>query len=183
MNNRAENSRQIVRRRERKMQRFESAGSAQHFSVCTPFTTISTISRSTLRIFRGEAVAQWQKAVAVWPAPDCGLGDIATDTWNEFRTQSSGGSPRYWYWCSLERVLGDAARGSLWPKRTVCSNLAIDRRVMIWFRDEIVRIWFASKRLCLTGSQPMSRWKAQTEVTYQGCATETPTPFRAIPTC
>jgi transposase-like protein len=30
-NNRAENSHQPVRRRERKMQRFKSAGSAQHF--------------------------------------------------------------------------------------------------------------------------------------------------------
>jgi transposase-like protein len=45
MNNRAENSHQIVRRRERKMQRFKSAGSAQHFlSVHAPFTTISTFS-------------------------------------------------------------------------------------------------------------------------------------------
>jgi transposase-like protein len=31
MNNRAENSHQTVRRRERKMQRFKSAGSAQRF--------------------------------------------------------------------------------------------------------------------------------------------------------
>src|SRR4051794_8210199 len=31
MNNRAENSHQVVRRRERKMQRFKSAGSAQRF--------------------------------------------------------------------------------------------------------------------------------------------------------
>jgi len=45
MNNRAENSHQIVRRRERKIQRFKSAGSAQHFSASTPpFTTISTFS-------------------------------------------------------------------------------------------------------------------------------------------
>src|SRR6266436_4977470 len=45
MNNRAENSHQIVRRRERKIQRFKSAGSAQYFSACTPpFTTISTFS-------------------------------------------------------------------------------------------------------------------------------------------
>src|SRR5438067_4450064 len=33
--NRAENSHQVVRRRERKLQRFKSPGSAQRFSVCT----------------------------------------------------------------------------------------------------------------------------------------------------
>ena len=71
-----------------------------------------------------------------------------------------------------------------WPKRAICSNPAIDRVVMnIWFRDQMVRIWFASARLCLTRSQQMSRWNAQTEVAYQGFATESPTPFRPIPTC
>lgn len=44
-NNRAENSHQPVRRRERKMQRFKSAGSAQRFlSFTPPSTTRSTIS-------------------------------------------------------------------------------------------------------------------------------------------
>jgi putative transposase len=42
-NNRAENSHQVVRRRERKMQRFKSAGSAQRFSICT----LPSITRST----------------------------------------------------------------------------------------------------------------------------------------
>src|ERR1700687_4766631 len=70
MNNRAENSHQIVRRRERKMQRFKSAGSAQHFlsvhaAVHNNFNLQRRlISRSTLRIFRAEAAAQWQSAVA-----------------------------------------------------------------------------------------------------------------------
>jgi putative transposase len=70
MNNRAENSHQIVRRRERKMQRFKSAGSTQHFlsmhaAVHNNFNLQRhLISRSTLRIFRAEAAAQWQSAVA-----------------------------------------------------------------------------------------------------------------------
>src|SRR6202162_1439589 len=69
-NNRAENSHQIVRRRERKMQRFKSAGSAQRFlSVHAAaynnfYLQRHLISRSTLRIFRAEAAAQWQKVVA-----------------------------------------------------------------------------------------------------------------------
>src|ERR1700686_1807640 len=69
-NNRAENSHQAVRRRERKMQRFKSAGSAQRFlnihaAVHNTFNLQRhLISRSTLRIFRAEAAAQWQNAVA-----------------------------------------------------------------------------------------------------------------------
>ncbi len=44
-NNRAENSHQVVRRRERKMQGFKSPGSAQRFLRCIPpFTTPSTSS-------------------------------------------------------------------------------------------------------------------------------------------
>jgi transposase-like protein len=42
-NNRAENSHQVVRRRERKMQRFKSAGSAQRFLNLT----LPSITRST----------------------------------------------------------------------------------------------------------------------------------------
>src|SRR5207302_6869394 len=69
-NNRAENSHQPVRRRERKMQRFKSAGSAQRFlsvhaAVHNTFNLQRhLISRSTLRIFRAEATAEWQAAVA-----------------------------------------------------------------------------------------------------------------------
>src|SRR6202030_1396395 len=69
-NNRAENSHQVVRRRERKMQRFKSAGSAQRFlglhaAVYNTFNLQRhIISRSTLRIFRAEAAAQWQGSVA-----------------------------------------------------------------------------------------------------------------------
>jgi putative transposase len=69
-NNRAENSHQTVRRRERKMQRFKSAGSAQRFlnmhaAVHNTFNLQRhLISRSTLRNFRAEAAAQWQDAVA-----------------------------------------------------------------------------------------------------------------------
>ena len=69
-NNRAENSHQVVRRRERKMQRFKSAASAQRFrsmhaAVHNTFNhQRHLISRSTLRIFRAEATAQWLDAVA-----------------------------------------------------------------------------------------------------------------------
>jgi transposase-like protein len=69
-NNRAETSHQAVRRRERKMQRFKSAASAQRFlsmhaAVHNTFNyQRHLISRSTLRIFRAEAAAQWLDAVA-----------------------------------------------------------------------------------------------------------------------
>jgi putative transposase len=59
-NNRAENSHQPVRRRERKMQRFTSAGSAQRFlsahaAVYNVFNTQRhRISRKTLRTFKAE---------------------------------------------------------------------------------------------------------------------------------
>src|SRR6202030_1437322 len=70
MNNRAENSHQAVRRRERKMQRFKSASSAQRFlsmhaAVHNTFNLQRhLVSRSTLRIFRAEAANQWRNAVA-----------------------------------------------------------------------------------------------------------------------
>jgi putative transposase len=69
-NNRAENSRQPVRRRERKMQRFKSARSAQHFlgrhaAVHNTFNLQRhLVSRSTLRIFRAEAASEWRNTVA-----------------------------------------------------------------------------------------------------------------------
>jgi len=69
-NNRAENSHQVVRRRERKMQGFKSAGSAQRFlSTHSAVHNIFNlqrhlISRRTLRLFRSEAASQWQVASA-----------------------------------------------------------------------------------------------------------------------
>src|SRR5262249_23579785 len=69
-NNRAENSHQVVRRRERKLQRFKSARSTQRFlslqaAVHNTFNLQRhLISRSTLRIFRAEATAEWHSAVA-----------------------------------------------------------------------------------------------------------------------
>src|SRR6516164_9091817 len=69
-NNRAENSHQAARRRERKLQRFKSARSAQRFpsvhgAVHNTFNfQRHLISRSTLRIFRVEATAEWQDAVS-----------------------------------------------------------------------------------------------------------------------
>src|SRR5215208_588288 len=70
MNNRAKNSHQAVRRRERKMQRFKSAGSAQRFLSLhaavhnTFYLQRHLISRSVLRTFRAEAAVQWRDAVA-----------------------------------------------------------------------------------------------------------------------
>src|SRR5688572_10634398 len=69
-NNRAENSHQPVRRRERKMQRFKSPGSAQRFlSVhAAVYNTFNVqrhlISRRTLRVIRADALEQWRAAVA-----------------------------------------------------------------------------------------------------------------------
>ena len=69
-NNRAENSHQAVRRRERKMQRFKSARSAQsflsmHAAVHNTYNLQRhLVSRSTLRIFRAEAANEWRNAVA-----------------------------------------------------------------------------------------------------------------------
>jgi transposase-like protein len=59
-----------VRRRERKLQRFKSARSAQRFLSlhAAVYNTFNLqrhlISRSTLRIFRAEAADQWRHAVA-----------------------------------------------------------------------------------------------------------------------
>src|SRR5258708_35142543 len=67
---RSKNSHQPVRRRERKVQRLKSARSAQRFlsmhaAVHNTFNLQRhLISRSTLRIFRAQATAQWQSAVA-----------------------------------------------------------------------------------------------------------------------
>jgi putative transposase len=64
----AENSHQVVRRRERKMQRFKSAASAQRFlsihaQVHNTFDLQRhLISRRTLRLFRAEAALAWQVA-------------------------------------------------------------------------------------------------------------------------
>jgi transposase-like protein len=64
-NNRAENSHQAVRRRERKMQRFKSARSAERFlSVDAAVHNTFNLQRHLLRTLRAEATAQWQSAVA-----------------------------------------------------------------------------------------------------------------------
>ena len=69
-NNRAENSHQPVRRRERKMQRFKSPASAQRFlsmhaSVHNTFNLQRhLICRHTLRSFRAETAQAWQQATA-----------------------------------------------------------------------------------------------------------------------
>jgi transposase-like protein len=65
-NNRAENSHQAVRRRERKMQRFKSPGSAQRFlsthaAVHNTFNVQRHLtSRATLRVLRDEALQMWR---------------------------------------------------------------------------------------------------------------------------
>jgi transposase-like protein len=67
-NNRAENSHQVVRRRERKMRGFKSAGSAQrllsvHSAVYDTYNLQRhLISRRTWRLFRAEAAELWQAA-------------------------------------------------------------------------------------------------------------------------
>src|SRR5438034_8333946 len=70
-NNRAESSHVPVRRRERKMQRFRSAGSAQRFlsahaSVYNTFNICRhLITSATKRRFRAEAFEAWRAAVGV----------------------------------------------------------------------------------------------------------------------
>ena len=69
-NNRAENSHQPVRRRERKQQRFKSPGSAQRFlniysSVCNAvYVQRHLLNRSTLKRFRTDVFNVWDCASA-----------------------------------------------------------------------------------------------------------------------
>jgi transposase-like protein len=69
-NNRAENSHQPTRRRERKMQRFKSPGSAQrflsiHVAIQNTFNVQRHLtSRRTLRVLREEAFQTWRAATA-----------------------------------------------------------------------------------------------------------------------
>jgi putative transposase len=70
-NNRAENSHQPTRRRERKMQGFKSAGSAQRFlSVRAATQNTFNVQRHltsarTYRAFRASALQTWREVVAV----------------------------------------------------------------------------------------------------------------------
>jgi putative transposase len=67
-NNRAENSHQVVRRRERQQQRFKSDRSAQRFlsvhaAVHNTFNLQRyLVFRRMLRLFRAEAMRAWQNA-------------------------------------------------------------------------------------------------------------------------
>jgi transposase-like protein len=69
-NNRAENSHLPVRQRERRMQHFKSAGSAQRFlsTHATVYNTFNVqrhlITRKTLRRFRNKAMSVWQTVTA-----------------------------------------------------------------------------------------------------------------------
>src|SRR5277367_7059093 len=69
-NNRAENSHQPTRRRERKTQGFKSPGSAQRFlsvhaAVHNTFNVQRhLVSRNTLRALRDEALQTWRAATA-----------------------------------------------------------------------------------------------------------------------
>jgi transposase-like protein len=69
-NNRAENSHQPTRRRERKMQGFKSPGSAQRFlsTHAAAYNNFNVqrhlISARTHRAFRASAMQTWQEAVA-----------------------------------------------------------------------------------------------------------------------
>lgn len=70
VNNRAENSHLPIRQRERRMQRFKSAGSAQRFlsTHAAIYNTFNVqrhlISRRTLRQFRTEAMNRWDAVTA-----------------------------------------------------------------------------------------------------------------------
>ena len=70
-NNRAESSHVPIRRRERKMQGFRSAGSAQRFlalhaAVANTFTTCRhLVSATTHRTLRSEAFAAWRQAATL----------------------------------------------------------------------------------------------------------------------
>jgi hypothetical protein len=115
-NNRAENSHQVVRRRERKMQRFKSARSAQRFlnihsAVHNTFNhQRHLVSRSTLRIFRAEAAAQWQDAVAV--------------AWNEvWPRYLSAPRPLPWQ-CHLDTIANVAPGGAIDLLREEMTRLA-----------------------------------------------------------
>jgi hypothetical protein len=72
---RTENSHQVVRRRERKMQRFKSARSAQRFlsmhaAVHNTFNfQRQLVSRSTLRIFRADAAKSQKRGRGSVTAP------------------------------------------------------------------------------------------------------------------
>jgi hypothetical protein len=70
-NNRAENSHLPIRQRERRMQRFKSAGSAQRFlsTHAVVYNNFNIqrhlISRKTLRQYRDQALDVWQAVTAV----------------------------------------------------------------------------------------------------------------------
>jgi putative transposase len=72
-NNRAEISHQPTRRRERKMQRFKSPGSAQRFlsvhaAVHNTFNVQRHLtSRHTLRVVRDKALRTWRAATGLSP--------------------------------------------------------------------------------------------------------------------
>ena len=67
--NQAENSHQPTRRRERKVRRFKSAGSAQRFlsvhaAVQNTFNVQRHLTSRTLRVLRDEAFRTWRAATA-----------------------------------------------------------------------------------------------------------------------
>jgi putative transposase len=67
-NNRAENSHQPLRQRERRMKRFKSPGSAQRFlSIHAAVYNVFNVQRHliscrTLRVFRAQAMLAWRHA-------------------------------------------------------------------------------------------------------------------------
>ena len=69
--NRAENSHQPLRQRERRMKRFESSGSAQRFlSIHAAVYNVFNIqrhltSRRTMRVFRDQAMLTWRQATNI----------------------------------------------------------------------------------------------------------------------
>jgi putative transposase len=66
MNNRAENSHQPTRRRERKMQRFKSAGSAQKYlsTHAAAYNTFNVQRHQSHRVLPAAAMTTWREVVA-----------------------------------------------------------------------------------------------------------------------
>ena len=116
-NNRAENSHQPTRRRERKMQRFKSPGSAQRFlsvhaAVHNTFNVQRHLtSRRTVRVLRDEAFRTWRAAKPGASTPPIYFfPDAQKEKRLDILFPSGASSPS---WASFLRLASDLATGPL----------------------------------------------------------------------